>query len=255
MDREDHEEMYLVDYPDDVPDLEDTSSIEVSVQDWLGAMPANTTISTDTEAMGDMLDLSMGMSIASESYRQGEPDTGCSDAAPSDDKQFQDMFKVLEKVPECQIRASSMPPGLDLRALMAEAQFKSGHRQLPPPRYKDDKDTRNVIVKSMQQPKPKKAADILVANPQNSDLLDLLRDASRDAVLELMKERHRKESRFSSTASRSSSASKRHRSSSQSGDETNPKKGHPTRTGSMRHPRKKLRLQGSRVWYWHTSLI
>ena len=80
----------------------------------------------------------------------------------------------------------------------------------------------------MQQPKPKKAADIPVANPQNSDPLDLLRDASRDAALELMKERRWKESRSSSTASRSSSASKRHRSSSRSGDETNPKKGCPT---------------------------
>ena len=158
VDWKDHEEMYLEDYPDDVPDLEDTSSIEVSVQDCLGAMPANTTISTDTEATGDMLNLSMGTSIAPESYQQGEPDTGCSDAAPSDDEQFQDMFKVPEKVPECQSRASSMPPGLDFWALIAGAQFKSGRRQLPPPRYKDDKDTRNVIVKSMQQPKPKKAA-------------------------------------------------------------------------------------------------
>ena len=79
----------------------------------------------------------------------------------------------------------------------------------------------------MQQPKPKKAADIPVANPRNSDPLDLLQDASQDAALELMKERHRKELRSSSMASRSSSASKRHRSSSQSGDETNPKKGQP----------------------------
>ena len=104
--------MYLEDYPDDVPDLEDTSSIEVSVQDWLGVTPTNTTISTDTEAVGDMLNLSMGTSIAPESYRQGEPDTGCSDAAPSDDEQFQDMFKVQEKVAECQGRASAMPPDL-----------------------------------------------------------------------------------------------------------------------------------------------
>ena len=228
VDQKDHEEMYLEDYPDDVPDLEDTSSVEVSVQDHLGAMPANTTISTDTEAMGDMLNLSMGTSIALESYQQGEPDTGCSDAAPSDNEQFQDMFKVLEKVPECQSWVSSMPPGLDFRALMAEAQFKSSHRQLPPPHYKDDKDTRNVIVKSMQQPKPKKAADIPVANPRNSDPLDLLQNASRDAALELMKERHQKESYSSNTASRSSSASKRHCSSSRSGDETNPKKGRPT---------------------------
>ena len=112
MDRKDHEEMYLEDYPDDVPDLEDTSSVEVSVQDQLGATPANTTISTDTEATGDMLNLSMGTSIAPESYRQGEPNTSCSDAAPSDDKQFQDMFKVPEKVPECQRRASAMPRDL-----------------------------------------------------------------------------------------------------------------------------------------------
>ena len=209
VDRKDHEEMYLEDYPDDVPDLEDTSSIEVSVQDRLGVTPANTTISTDTEATGDMLNLSMGTSIAPESDRQGEPDTSCSDAAQSDDEQFQDMFKVPEKVPECQSRASSVPPFLDFRALMAEAQFKSGCRQLPPPHYKDDKDTRNVIVKTMQQSKPKKAADIPRANPRNSDPLDLLRDASRDAALELMKERRRKELHSSSTASRSSSASKR----------------------------------------------
>ena len=229
VDQKDHEEMYLEDYPDDVLDLEDTSSIEVLVQDRLGATPANTTISTDMEAVGDMLNLSMGTSIAPESYRQGEPDTSCSDAAPSDNEQFQDMFKVPDKVPECQGRVSAMPPGLDFRALMAEAQFKSSHRQLPPPpHYKDDKDTRNVIVKSMQQPKPKKAADIPVADPWNSDPRDLLWDASRDATLELMKERHQKESCSSSMALRSSSASKRHRSSSQSGDETKPKKGRPT---------------------------
>ena len=170
VDWKDHEEMYLEDYPDDVLDLEDTSSAEVLVQDQLGVMPANTTISTDTEAMGDMLNLSMGMSIAPESYRQGEPDTSCSDVALSDDKQFQDMFKAPDKVLECQDRASAMLPGLDFRALTAEAQFKSSHRQLPspppPPCYKDDKDTRNVIVKSMQQPKPKKAEDIPVAIPR-----------------------------------------------------------------------------------------
>ena len=192
VDRKDHEEMYLEDYPDDVPDLEDTSSVEVLVQDRLGATPANTTISTDTEAAGDMLNLSMGTSVAPESDRQGEPDTSCSDTAQSDDEQFQVMFKVLEKVLECQSQASSVPPFLDFWTLMAEAQFKSGHRQLPLLHYKDDKDTRNVIVKAMQQPKPKKAADIPVANPQNSDPLDLLLDASRDAVLELMKERHQK---------------------------------------------------------------
>ena len=115
-----------------------------------------------------------------------------------------------------------------LPGLNGRSSIQVSCRQLPPPCYKDDKDTRNVIVKAMQQPKPKKAADIPVANPRNSDPLDLLQDASRDATLELMKERHRKESCSSSTASRSSSACKRHRSSSRSGDETNPKKGRPT---------------------------
>ena len=47
VDWKDHEEMYREDYPDDILDLEDTSSVEVSVQDQLGATPANTTISTD----------------------------------------------------------------------------------------------------------------------------------------------------------------------------------------------------------------
>ena len=115
MDRKDHEEMYLGDYPDDVPDLGDTSSIEVSVQDHLRATPAYTTISTDTEAVGDMLNLSMGMSIALESYRQGEPDTSCSDAAQSDDKQFQDMFKVPEKFRNARTGHLLCPPDLTSR--------------------------------------------------------------------------------------------------------------------------------------------
>ena len=188
------------------------------------------------EAAGDMLNLSMGTSDASESHWQDEPNAGHSDAAPSDDEQFQDMFKVPENVPE----HWDQSPGLDFRALMAEAQYKSGCRTLlPPPELracdKDDKDTRNVIVKSLQEPKPKpKVADIPVANPQNIDLLDLLRDANQDATLELMKERCWKESHSSSTAS------KRHRSSSRSGDETNPKKGHPTLDREHAAPEKEI---------------
>ena len=213
-----------------MPDLEDTASTRVPVQDQPGATPANTMISTDTEAVGDMLNLSMGASDAPESHRQDEPNASHSSVAPSDDEQFQDMFKVPESIPECRDQVPVAPSGLDFQALMAEAQFKSGRRTLPPPpapkpHYKDDKDTRNVIVKSLQKPK---VADVPVADPQNTDLLDLLRDASWDAVLEHMRERHQKESRSSSTASRSSSASKRHRNSSQSGDEINPKKGRPT---------------------------
>ena len=192
------------------------------------------------EAVGNMLNLSMGTSDAPESHRQDEPDASRSDVAPSDDEQFQDMFKVPDNVLECRDQASAMLPRLDFRALMAEVQFKSGHRTLLPPSelracYKDDKDTRNVIVKSLQKTK---VADIPVANPQNTDLLDLLWDANQDTTLEHMKERHRKESCSSSTASRSSSASKRHRSSSQSGDETNPKKQCPTPDRKPSTPKK-----------------
>ena len=242
VDQKDHEAMYLEDYPDSMPDLEDTSSTGAPVQDHPGATPANTTISTDTEAVGNMLNLSMGTSDALESHWQDEPDASCSDVAPSDDEQFQDMFKVPDSVPECRDQAPAMPPRLDFWALMAEVQFKSGRRTSPPPPelracLKDDKDTRNVIVKSLQK---KKVADIPVANPWNTDPLDLLWDANRDTVLEHMKERHRKESRSSSTASRSSSASKRHRSSSWSRDETNPKKGCPTPDRKPTTPEKEV---------------
>ena len=222
--------MYLDDYLDSMPDLEDTTSTGTSVHDQPRTTPANSTISTDTEAVGDMLNLSMGASDVPESHRQDEPDAIYSSAAPSDDEQFHDMFKVPYKVLECQDQASVMPSGLDFRALMAEAQFKSGRRTLPPspglrPHYKDDKDTRNVIVKSIQKPK---VEEVLVANPRNMDPLDLARDADWGAVLEHMRERCQKESCSSSTASRYSNTSKRHWSASWSRDKTNPKKGRPT---------------------------
>ena len=60
VDRKDHETLYLEDYPDEVPDLEETESVGTSVYDQLGATPANTTVSTDIEAAGDMLNLNMG---------------------------------------------------------------------------------------------------------------------------------------------------------------------------------------------------
>ena len=230
VDQKDHESMYLDDYLDSMLDLEDTTSTGTSMHDQPGVIPANTMMSTDTEAAGGMLNLSMGASDVLESHRQDEPDTSHSSAAPSDDEQFHDMFKIPYKVPECRDQSSVTTSGLDFWALMAEAQFRSSRRMLPPPpelrpHYKDDKHTRNVIVKSLQKPK---VAEVPVANLRNTDPLDLARDASQDAALEHMKERRRKESCSSSTASRSSSASKRHRSSSQSGDKTNPKKGRPT---------------------------
>ena len=61
IDKIDHEVMYLEDYPDDVPDLEDEEDLNSSVYNWLGATLASTTVSTDTEAMTDMFSLSMGL--------------------------------------------------------------------------------------------------------------------------------------------------------------------------------------------------
>ena len=81
-------------------------------------------------------------------------------------------------------------PGLDFRALIAEAQFKSGQRPLPPPpelrlHRKDDKDTRNMEL----QAKTSKRIEVPVSNPQNKDPLDLDWDTNRDATLEHMRER------------------------------------------------------------------
>ena len=226
VDQKDHESMYLEDYPEDMPDLEETMSTGTSVYDRLGVTPANTMMSTDTEAAGDMFNLSMGPPEMPEPHRQDEPNASHSRAALSDDEQFNDMFKVPPKVPECWDQMPVTQPRLNFRALMAEAQFKSGQRLLPPPselrlHHKDDKDTRNVEL----QAKTSKRIEVLVSNPQNRDLLDLDRDANRDTTLEHMRERCWKESHLSSAASRSSSTSKRHRSTSRSRDEINPKKG------------------------------
>ena len=200
-----------------------------SVYDQLGATPVNTMMSTDMEAASDMFNLSMGPPEMPEPHRQDEPDTSRSSTALSDDEQFNNMFKVPPKVPECRDQVPVMQSGLNFRALMAEAQFKSGQRALPPPpelrlHCKDDKDTRNMEL----QAKTSKRIEVPVSNPQNKDPLDLDRDANRDAALEHMWERRQKESHLSSTASRSSSTSKRHWSTSRSGDKINPKKGRPT---------------------------
>ena len=229
VDQKDHKSMYLEDYPEDMLDLEETMSTGTSVYDRLGATPANTMMSTDTEAAGDMFNLSMGPPEMPESHWQDEPNASCSGAALSDDEQFNNMFKVPSQVPECQDQVNVTQPGLNFRALITEAQFKSGQRLLPPPlelrlQRKDDKDMRNMEL----QAKTAKREEVPVSNPRNRDPLDLDRDANRDAALEHMRERHQKESCSSSTTSRSSSTSKRHWSASRSGDEINPKKGHPT---------------------------
>ena len=80
-----------------------------------------------------MFNLSMGPPEMPEPHRQDKPETSCSGAAPSNDEQFNDMFKVPPKVLECQDQVPVMQPRLDFRTLMAEAQFKCGWRLLPPP--------------------------------------------------------------------------------------------------------------------------
>ena len=94
VDQKYHESMYLEDYIEDMLDLEETMSTSTSVYDRLRATPANTMMSTDIEAAGDMFNLSMWTPDMPEPHWQDEPDTNCSGAAPSDDKQSNDMFKV-----------------------------------------------------------------------------------------------------------------------------------------------------------------
>ena len=86
----------------------------------------------------------------------------------------------------------------------------------------------------MQTPK---ATDTLieVANPWNKDPLYLNWDASRDKALQMMQERHRRESHSSSAGSQSSSG-KRHRSGSRSRDETGLKRGRQTPTEDRNSP-------------------
>ena len=191
VDQKDHKSMYLDDYPEDMPDLEETMSMGTSVHDRPGAILANTMVSNDTEAASDMLNLSMGPPELPEPSQQDEPDTSCSSAAPSDDEQFNDMFKVPRKVPECQDQVPVTQSGLNFRALMVKAQYKSSWKTLPPPpqlrpHHKDDKDTRNM---ELQAHKTSKVTEVLVADPPNKDPLDLDRDANRDAALEHMWER------------------------------------------------------------------
>ena len=148
-------------------------------------------MSTNTEAAGDMLNLSMGPPEMPEPHQQDKPDASRSSAAPSDEEQFNDMFKVPPKVPECRDQVPVTQSGLNFRALMAEAQFKSDRRALPPPpelrlHHKDDKDTRNIEL----QAKTSKRIEVPVSNPRNKDPLDLDQDANRDAMLEHMRERH-----------------------------------------------------------------
>ena len=86
-----------------------------------------------------------------------------------------------------------------------------------------DSDTQNVVLQALQMPTVTDT-QVEVANPQNTDPLDLDRDANRNKALQVMQERRRWESHSSSVGSCSSSR-KWHRSGSQSRNETDTKKG------------------------------
>ena len=131
-----------------MPDLEESKSVNTSVYDQLGATPASTTISTDTEAAGDMFNLSMGPPELP-APQEANKSMDQTDEALSDNDQLQDMFKVPTGVPVSWDPPLSRPQ-LDPQVLMAEAKLKSGWRTLPPPlglrAQKDDPDTRNVVL-------------------------------------------------------------------------------------------------------------
>ena len=101
IDEIDQESKYLNDYLDDIPDLEETGSMTNSVYDRLGATPASTIMSTDTEAARDMLNLSMGLPQVPVSHCLGKltAPSDKTDTALRDDEQFGDMFKIPSEVP------------------------------------------------------------------------------------------------------------------------------------------------------------
>ena len=203
VDKVNHEALYddhLEDYPDEMPDLEDTDSVNTSLYDWQGATLASTIISTDTEATRGMLNLSMGLPELPAVPETSVPIDQTGESL-SDYDQFSDMFKVPAKVRAqvpVKVPAPQDPlqalPHLDPWALMAEAKYKSSHRTLPPPPglgRQDMADTRNVVLHSMQTPKTTDTP-VEVTNPWNKDPLYLNQDANRDKALQTMQERCRR---------------------------------------------------------------
>ena len=127
---------------------------------------------------------------------------GPTDDSDEDDNSLEDMFQVPT---ETLVFWAPLPakPRLDPWALMAEAKLKSGWQTLPLPpcvrRHIDDpdSDTQNVVLRALQMPKVTDT-QVEVTNPQNTDPLYLDRDANRDKALQVMQDRHRRESRSSS---------------------------------------------------------
>ena len=203
IDKIDHEAMYS-DAEDNLsggpPDLEETDSVNTSVYNQLEATPASTAISTDTEAAGDMHNLTM----AQPELPVPQETRGLTDDSDEDDNPLEDMFQVPVEAPVFQVPLPAKPR-LDPRALMAEAKLKSGWQTLPLPLgVRRHIDTRNVVLRALQTPMVTDT-QVEVANPWNTDPLDLDRDANRDKALQVMQERHRQESHSSSAGSCSSS--------------------------------------------------
>ena len=227
IDKIDHEAMYS-DAEDDLLgdplDLEESDSVNTSVYDWLEATSASTAISTDTEVASDMLNLTMGQPELPAPQETHES----ADDSDQDDNPLEDMFQIPAEALVFQVPLPEKPR-LDPRALMAEAKFKSGWWTLPLPpslrRHIDDpdSDTQNVVLPALQTPTVTNT-QVEVANPRNTDPLDLDQDANRDKALQVMQKRRRRESHSSSVESHSSSR-KQHRSGSQSRDEIDTKKG------------------------------
>ena len=194
IDKIDHEAMYSDTDDDpstDMLDLEESDSVNTSVYDWLGATPASTTISTDTEVAGDMLNLTLGQP---ELLAHQEAYDSINDS-DHDDNPLADMFKAPAEVPVfwAPLPAKSQ---LDPQALMAKAKIKSGQWTLPPPpglrRHIDDpdSDSQNVVLRAIQMPMVTDT-QVEVTNPWNTNPLDLDRDTNRDKALQVMQERCR----------------------------------------------------------------
>ena len=108
--KKDHQALYskLDDYLADMPDLEESDSVNTSVYDRLGATPASTTISTDTEVACDMLNLNMDLLelLVPQEANNLVVET---DGTLSDDNPLPDMFKVPAKAPVPQESLPSRP--------------------------------------------------------------------------------------------------------------------------------------------------
>ena len=109
---------------------------------------------------------------------------GPTDDSDEDDNPLEDMFQVSAEALVFRVPLPAKSR-LDPQALMAEAKLKSLLKTLPPPpgmrRCIDDpdSDTQNVVLRALQMPMVTNS-QVEVANPRNTDPLDLGRDVNRE---------------------------------------------------------------------------